>query len=131
MCTAFDELKTCRYRRKDFFAYECYSFGIGIDSLAEALQPLRCIHRVADNRVVDPVRRADITDNDRAYMDAHADPNRLQSRGGVALIVRRKRALYGDGGPAGRCGWVLNATRRPPKCHHGIADEFIDCAALP
>ena len=115
MCAAFDELKAVGGRRNDFFADESDGFGIGIDGLAEALQPLRCVHRIADNRVVDPVRRADIADNDRAHMDADADSNRLLFRGDPASVVRRERALDGDGSPASRSGRVLNAARRAQK----------------
>ena len=69
------------------FADESNSFGIGIDGLAKALKPLRRVDRVADDRVVDPVRRADIADNDRAHMHAHADPR-----------VRRPPRGVGGGG---------------------------------
>ena len=131
MHAAFNELKTVGRRRKDFFADESYGFGVGIDHLAKALQPLRCVHRIADNRVVDPIRRADIADNDLAHVDAHADTNRLQSGGHAAFVVRRERSLDGDGSPASRSGRVLNAAGRPPKGHDGVADEFIDRAAFP
>jgi hypothetical protein len=53
--------------RKDLFTDEGNSFGVGVNGLAKAFQPLRCVHYVADNRVVDLVRRADIADNDQAY----------------------------------------------------------------
>jgi len=75
--------------------------------MSESLQLLRCIHRVADNRVVDPVRRADIADNDQTHMDAHPNPNWLQSGCGAAFIVSRKRALYGNGRAAGRCSRAI------------------------
>src|ERR1700756_120877 len=77
MCAAFNELKTVGRGRKDFLADKRNRFGIGIDGLAEALQPLRGVHHVADNRVVDPIGSADVADNDRAHMDAHAAANRL------------------------------------------------------
>ena len=54
MCAALNELKTGRRCRKDPFADESNSFGIGVDGLAEALEPLRGVNRVADDRVVDP-----------------------------------------------------------------------------
>ena len=44
MCAAFNELKAVGGGCKDFFADEGNGFGIGIDGLAEALQPLRCVH---------------------------------------------------------------------------------------
>jgi hypothetical protein len=40
-------------------------------------------------------------------MDAHANPNWLQSGCGAAFIVSRKRALYGNGRPAGRCSRAI------------------------
>src|SRR6202030_4051972 len=96
MYAALNELKTGRHCRKDLFADESNSFGIGFDGLAEALQPLGRVNRVADDRVVDPVRRADIADNDWPQMDAHADANRLESFGNAAFVVSRERTLYGD-----------------------------------
>ena len=89
MCAALNELKTGRRCRKDPFADESNSFGIGIDGLAEALEPLRGVNRVADDRVVDPTRRADIAYNDWSQMDAYADANRLLSFGNAAFVVRR------------------------------------------
>jgi hypothetical protein len=64
MYAALNELKTRRHSRKDFFADESNSFSFGIDHLAKALQPLGRVNRIANDRVVDPVRRADIADND-------------------------------------------------------------------
>ena len=68
MCTAFNELKTVRRRRKDFFADESNSFGIGIDCLAQTLEPLRRVNRVTDDRVVDSIWRADVAHNDWAHV---------------------------------------------------------------
>ena len=56
--------------------------------------------------------------------------DRLSSRGDAAFVVRRERALDGDGSPASRGGRVLDAARRAPKGHDGIADELVDGAAL-
>jgi hypothetical protein len=40
-------------------------------------------------------------------VDAHANPNWLQSGCGAAFIVSRKRALYGNGRAAGRCSRAI------------------------
>src|SRR5579872_4053116 len=84
--TAFDKPKV-RRRSHDITADQYNRFGIGTDGLAEALQPLRRIHRIAHDGVVDPVRRADVADHDRPHMDSDTDADRRQSISGAPFIV--------------------------------------------
>src|SRR5579864_4545964 len=65
MLAALDERKAVVRGGKNLFADQRDRLGIGIDGLAEALEPLRRVHRVADDRVVDAIRRADIADDHR------------------------------------------------------------------
>ena len=76
--------------------------------LAQLLQALGDVHRVADQRVVEPVAGADVADQGRAGVQAEAQPQRrerLRSRGagrGSASAARTARAAWsgcGTGAP--------------------------------
>ena len=89
MVAALNELKTATRCGKNFLANKGDSFGVGINSFAKALEPLRRINRVAHYCIVYSVRRTDVADNHRAHMDAHTDTNGLKSLGNAAFVVCR------------------------------------------
>src|ERR1700733_12027527 len=76
--TAFDKAKP-RRRRSDVPTDQHNRLGVRIDVLAETLQPLRRVHRISDNGVIDAVRGADIADHDRAHMNTDADAHRREA----------------------------------------------------
>jgi hypothetical protein len=39
----------------------------------EFFESLGCVHRITDDRVVQPARRADVADHDAAGVDGHAN----------------------------------------------------------
>src|SRR5262249_28534811 len=97
-----DAAKAVREHLKNLAADQGDRLGIGINDLSKAFQPLRCVHGVADNRVVDPVWRADVTDDDGPHMDADPDANRLKPRGDPLFIVHRDSLPYSCGAPTRR-----------------------------
>ena len=60
MIAALNELKTDSGCSNNFLANESDSFGIGINSFAKALKPLRRINSIANYRIVYSVRRTDV-----------------------------------------------------------------------
>ena len=66
------ELKAGRQHSDDFATEQDNRFGVGVDHLAKALEPLGRIHGITDDRIVDPVRRTDIADDGPPHMDADA-----------------------------------------------------------
>jgi hypothetical protein len=109
MCAAFNELKTVRRRRKDFFADESYSFGIGIDGLAKAFQPLRCVHNASkDTALESPFRELG-----------------EEALDGVEPRTGGRREVEGTSGPAGVVVGSFCIQRLTNWAHrhwHGIAN---------
>ena len=111
-------------------AYQDNRFRLRIDLLAQSLKPLRRVHDVADNGVVDPVRRADVADDQRPGMNANADAHPFLAGGRALVIVGGDRALDGGGCAGGALGRVVDLVRGAPKGHDRVADILIDRAAL-
>ncbi len=101
-----------------------------IDLLSQLFEPLADIHRVADDGVIEPVRRADIADRGGAAMDADADGDRRLALRLSPLVVLADRAGDGEGRAAGPLGAVRLLLGRAPEGHHRIADELVDGAIL-
>src|SRR3984893_14174107 len=81
-----DQLRIIEARRRLFADNQ-----IDAVDLAEALQPRRQVHRIAEQRVVEVGLRAEITDDAFAGIDAYAEPDRqeyLVSRLGLPLAVQ-------------------------------------------
>ena len=98
--------------------------------LARFLQALRHHHRIADHRVVDAARAADVADHDPPEVDAdpHAD-----LRPAARLLGAVEGAHAGGDGerrPAGPVRLIGNPVRRAPERHDGIAHVLVDDAAL-
>jgi hypothetical protein len=97
-----------------------------VEALAELLQPLGRVHRIADEGVIDPARCPDIADDGEPRMEADADAHRCQPLFGPTPVVGRQRLGDGERG-AGRMQGVIGVgERRAPEGHHRIADVFVD-----
>ena len=97
----------------------------------QVLEPLREVHGVADERVLEPLLRAEQRGRDLAGREADAEPERrepaatqrsLSARWRSSIATRRAR-------PRGRRG-PRAANGAPKHRHHRVADELHDRAAL-
>src|SRR5215469_1184612 len=97
-----------------------------IEGVAQLLQALGRVHRIADEGVVDPPRCADIADNGGTAMEADADAHGLQAFPRPALVVGRQSLADGERGAHRMEGVIRIVARRAPEGHDGIADIFVD-----
>jgi transcriptional regulator GlxA family with amidase domain len=125
-----DEMEAVGQSFKNLPADQGDRLGVRVNRLAKALQPLGCVHGVADDRVIDPVGCTDVTDHDCTHMNADPNANRLESRSGPSLVFRGYLKLYGNGCSASRRRRVLYPAWRTPEGHHGIPDKFVYGAAF-
>ncbi len=85
---------------------------------------------VTEDRVIDTGRRPDVTYHDRSRVHRHPNLDAIEAFG-FALAVPDVQGLQQfDGRTHGALGVILLRQRRTEERHDGIADEFIERAAV-
>src|ERR1700716_103610 len=101
-----------------------------VDLLPECLATLSDVYRVANHRVVDPVRCTDVADDRRSGVnaDAHADWLFTPRRTAFVLVAdgradRQRRAAC----PVSMVRLLLRCI---PERHYRVTNELVDCPVL-
>ena len=95
----------------------------------EVLQPLREVHGVADERVLEPLLGPEQRGRDRAGRDADAEPERRQALGApTASLSARWRSSIDRGRATARSAWSSSGTGAPK---HAITASPTNCITVP
>jgi len=96
------------------------------EGLGELLDARRDVHRVADGRVLAPLRGADVAHHHRTgvHPDAHAE-RRLAARH-ARPVERGERFLHGERAAHGARGVVELRDRRAEVRHEAVAQVFVE-----
>ena len=95
-----------------------------------ALEARRNVDRAAQDRVVDAFLRADVADNGRAAVDPDANLDDRQSDFLALVVPFADEPLQHDARQHGAIGVIILLDRCAEEGHHGVADEFVERAAI-